>query len=159
MRAGLVGLVDAQATSGQAQQNQCGPNENFVSLGCFITTSGSDFGSGGYVGTTVQTLINPGATLTINNTLIDAGSTLTLINPAATATVVSTFTKDGTTITKTVIGVSQGTGPVEECYDAGCTLRLRYGALRLPATTPDGAVCAIKTRSWVQGATTLLPDL
>jgi hypothetical protein len=109
--------------------------------------------------TSVQTLINPGATTTINNTVVNAGSTLTLINPAATATVVQTLTVGGSTVTTTVTGVSQGTGPVQPCYDQGCTLKLRYGALRLPATTPDGAVCAIKTRSWVLGATTLLPAM
>ncbi|KAK4453451.1 hypothetical protein QBC34DRAFT_206604 [Podospora aff. communis PSN243] len=104
-----------------------------------------------------RTLINPGATTTINNTLIDAGSTLTLINPGATTTVVSTLTVGGSTITTTVTGVVQGTGPVQSCGDEGCTLKLRYGALRFPATTPDGAVCVIRTRSWVLGATTVLP--
>lgn len=107
--------------------------------------------------TTVRTLIDPAATLVRNVTLIDAGSTRTLIDAGATRTVIETFTRDGTIVTRTVTGVSQGTGPVAECYDEGCTLSLRYGALRLPAATPAGAVCRIKTESWVYGATTLLP--
>ncbi|KAK0655892.1 hypothetical protein B0T16DRAFT_451518 [Cercophora newfieldiana] len=106
-----------------------------------------------------RTLIDPAATLTRNITLIDPTSIRTLLDPAVTTTLLATVTRDGVTITKTVTGISQGTGPVQECYDAGCTLRLGYGALRLPFATPVPAQCRIETRSWRYGATTLLPRM
>lgn len=81
-------------------------------------------------------------------------------------TVTETFTRDGvvrtTTVTRDppVISDPPSNPPPQgrDCFGIrGCTLSLRFGLVRFPQTEP-GAVCSIVTRSWVLGATELLPS-
>lgn len=81
-------------------------------------------------------------------------------------TVTETFTRDGvvrtTTVTRDppVISDPPSNPPPQgrDCFGIrGCTLSLRFGLMRFPQTEP-GEVCSIVTRSWVLGATELLPS-
>ncbi|KAK5656213.1 hypothetical protein OQA88_4974 [Cercophora sp. LCS_1] len=114
--------------------------------------------------TTERVITEPGVVTTVTDTLIRGGVTETVTR----ANVTDTLIRGGVTETVTrVVTLGGGTGvwPTEapnarglDCNESGCTLSLAFGALRVPQAAANvTSTCSIKTRSWYDGATTLLP--